>query len=220
MMQSSTVKFLKDLSRNNNRDWFEKNRHRYDAAKKDFETLVEQVIGTLAASDKRLTGLQPKDCIFRIYRDVRFSKDKRPYKTNMAASFTPGGRKSGLAGFYFQIDPSGEWGNLIAGGEWMPESPRLKAIRQEIQYNIPEFKSIIGSKNFKKWFKELEDHKLKKLPKGIDKDDPNGELYKYTSYIVSHGFDEQDLYSGAFLKKCGATYKAMLPLLDFLNRAV
>lgn len=219
MLQTATFKFLKDLGKHNNREWFDKNRHRYEAAKEDFDEFTAKVLSELSKIDKRLAGLEVKNCVYRIYRDIRFSKNKTPYKTSFSASINEGGRKSGKAGYYFQVDPVGEWGCLIAGGKWQPEGPELKAIRQEIQYHPDEFKKIINAKDFKKHFGGLEDNKLKTVPKGFDKDDPDLELYKYTSYIVSLNLEEKDFYSKSILKKFTDTYKAMLPLLDFLNRA-
>jgi uncharacterized protein (TIGR02453 family) len=220
MLQTSTFKFLKDLNRHNDREWFDKNRLRYETAKSDFDEFAGKVLSELAKVDKRLAGLEVKNCVYRIYRDVRFSKDKTPYKTSFSASVNEGGRKSGKAGYYFQIDPAGEWGCLIAGGKWQPDSAQLKAIRQEIQYHTDEFKKIISAKDFRKQFGGLEENKLKTIPKGFDKSDPDIELYKYNSYLVSVNLDEKDFYSKTIIKKFTDTYRAMLPLLDFLNRAV
>jgi uncharacterized protein (TIGR02453 family) len=219
MLQASTFKFLKDLGKNNDRNWFEKNRARYETAKSDFDNFTATVIGEFSKVDKRLAGLEVKDSVYRIYRDVRFSKNKTPYKTSFSASINEGGRKSGKGGFYFQIDPIGEWKSFVAGGVWMPEAPKLKAIRQEIQYNTDEFKKILAAKDFKKWFGTLEEQKLKTVPKGFDKNDPDIELFKYISFIVSHEIEEKDFYSKSIIKKFTDTYKAMLPLLNFLNRA-
>ncbi len=218
MLQPSTLKFLKDIRKNNNREWFEINHKRYDAAKKDFEDFITLLIKELCKVNKNFAGLEAKDCVFRIYRDVRFSKNKDPYKSNLSASIKEGGKKSGNSGIYIHIEPDGEWGNMIAGGFWQPEAPKLKAIRQEIEYHTDEFKKIINSKEFKKWFDKLDDEKLKNAPKGIDKDHPDVELFKYTSYIVSHPL--QDIATKALIKECVGGYKAMRPLLDFLNRAV
>jgi len=218
MIKESTLKFLRDLKKNNNREWFAENRTRYEDAKKDFELFIEKLISALAKSDPYLKDLQPKDCVFRIYRDVRFSKNKDPYKTNFGASIKRGGRKSPYCGFYIQIEPQGEWGTFIAGGYWMPESALLKKIRQEIEYNHDEFIKIIENKNFKKHLTLLEDHKLKKLPKGIPADHPAGEYLKYTSFIASQDIDTPQVKDAKIIKACVSAYTAMLPLLNFLNR--
>lgn len=219
MLQPATLKFLKSLKKNNDREWFEKNREKYDEAKADFEKFIGELIKSVGKTNKQIAGLLPKDCVYRIYRDVRFSKNKAPYKTNFAASITEGGRKSGKAGFYVHIEPGGNWGSILAGGIWMPEAPVLKAVRQEIQYNTKEFKKIIQGKEFSKLFKELEDQKLKTVPKGYDKNDPDIELFKYTSYLVSHELKDSDLTSPVLLKKATFAYKTMLPFLNFINRS-
>ncbi len=219
MLQASTLKFLKALKKNNNREWFEANRAKFDEAKADFENFVAELLKAISKTDKRLAGLSPKDCVYRIYRDVRFSKNKDPYKTNFAASINEGGRKSGKAGFYIQIEPDGEWGSFFAGGRWMPEAPVVKAIRQEIQYNTAEFKKIIQHKDFKKWYGALEEQKLKTVPKGFDKNDPDIELFKYTSFIATHDLKEEELLEKSLVKKGADSYKVMMPFLNFLNRA-
>ena len=219
MLLPSTIKFLKALKKNNNREWFAANREKYDLARADFENFITELIKAISKKDKRIAGLTSKECVYRIYRDVRFSKNKAPYKSNFSASINSGGRKSGKAGFYIQVEPDGESGSMFAGGHWMPEAPVLKAIRQEIQYHTDDFKKIIHHKDFTKWFGALEAEQLKTVPKGFDKNDPDIQLFKYTSYIVSHGLKEKELLSKDFLKKGAEAYQAMLPLLDFLNRA-
>src|SRR6187399_119609 len=117
MLRKSTLAFLKLIKTNNNKEWFDKNKDKYLAAKEDIESLVEEVVKSFSAFDKSLAGLKAKDCVFRIYRDVRFAKDKRPYKTNMGASISPGGKKAEEAGYYIHVEPGK---SFIAGGRWMP----------------------------------------------------------------------------------------------------
>ena len=218
MLQNPTIKFLKDLKKNNNREWFDANRPVYDKAKADFDCFVEKLIAVLIKTDPRLAGLQVKDCIFRIYRDVRFSKNKDPYKTNFAASVNIGGKKSPNGGFYIHIEPEGGWGSFIGGGYWMPEAPTLKKLRQEVEFNHEEFFKILKDKNFKKHFKDLEVHKLTRVPKGMDPEHPAAEYLKYTSFLVTEELMATDIKSPDLIKKCVSAYKAMLPFLDFLNR--
>lgn len=123
MIQKATIQFLKDLKLNNHKDWFEANRKVYEAAKADYLQFVASVLKGLVANDETLALLQPKDCTFRINRDVRFSKNKAPYKTNMGAGFSKGGKKMMLAGYYFHLEPGA---SFIAGGVWMPMAPELK----------------------------------------------------------------------------------------------
>lgn len=217
MIKASTILFLKALKKNNDREWFDKNRARYDEAKEDHRLFIEAVIKDFSKVNPKLKGLTAKECVFRIYRDVRFSKNKDPYKTNMGAGINPGGKKMEMAGAYIHIEPGK---SFIAGGRWMPDAPTIKAIRQEIDYNLPKFKKIIFDKNFIKQFKTLEEEKLKTAPKGYPKDHPEIELLKYTSYIVSRELDDKLILSKDLIKELTVAYKTMLPFLEFLNEAV
>ncbi len=220
MIQKSTLDFLKTLKKNNNKDWFDKNKDKYLAAKQNIETMTDELIKSFSAFDKKLSGLKTKDCIFRIYRDVRFSKNKTPYKTNMGCAISPGGRKAEEAGFYIHIEPGK---SFLAGGRWMPSSDHLKKIRQEIDYNGKKFHSILSDKNFIKEFDKLDDseeYKLSRPPKGYDKDHPDVEWLKLNSYIVWHEYNEKDIMSKNFVKEMAKTAKTMKPFLDFLNEAV
>src|ERR1041385_455332 len=152
MIQASTLKFLKGLKKNNNKPWFDKHRKEYESAKMDFENFIQSVIDKHSKNDVDLKGLVAKKCTFRINRDVRFSKDKSPYKTNLGASMDKGGKKSGFAGYYFHLEPGK---SFLGGGLWMPQPDALKKVRQEIDYGFDEFKKIVGSKRFKSVFKEM-----------------------------------------------------------------
>ena len=143
MLQSSTLKFLKDLSKKNDRSWFENNRSRYEEAKTDFENFIQSVLERFSKKDDDLKELVAKKCTFRINRDIRFSKDKSPYKTNFGASMNRGGKKSMYAGYYFHCEPGK---SFVGGGLWMPMPPEMKKVRQEIDYNLDEFDSIVTSK--------------------------------------------------------------------------
>ena len=151
MLQSSTLKFLKDLQKNNNRPWFEAHRKQYEWAKEDFLLLTEKLIAGIAAFDKPIALLKAKECTFRINRDVRFSKNKSPYKNNIAGYFNRNGKKGNGAGYYLHIE-SGK--SFAAGGIWMPESKDLIKIRQEIDYSFDDWKKIISNPSFKKTKKE------------------------------------------------------------------
>lgn len=220
MIQKSTLDFLKNLKKNNEREWFDANKEKYLAAKGNVDSFVEEVIKSFLSFDKSLTGLKAKDCVFRIYRDVRFSKDKSPYKTNMGAGINRGGKKMEIAGYYLHIEPGK---TMIAGGRWMPSGDHLKKIRQEIDYNGKQLHKILSDKNFKKLFGGLDnsdEYKLVRPPKGYDKDHKDVELLKLNSYLVWHEFSDKDVLSKNFLKNLTATAKAMKPLLDFLNTAI
>jgi uncharacterized protein (TIGR02453 family) len=217
MIEKTTLDFLKKLTKNNNRDWFEKNREDYLKAKTDVEAFTEQLIKSIAKFHPEIGLLNAKNCVFRIFRDVRFSKDKSPYKTNMGAYISEGGKKGNKAGYYLHIQPNGQ--SFLAGGMYMPEPALLNAIRQEIDYNTDEFKGIINKKSFKNTFGGLEGEKLKAVPKGYDKNHPDIELLKYKSYIVWHKLDDKALTQKDFLKKATAVFKELYPFNQFLNRA-
>ncbi len=217
MLQPSTLKFLSALKKNNNRDWFLANKKDYDAAKKDFTDYVQKMITSISVFDKRIAGLEAKNCLFRINRDVRFSNDKSPYKSNMGAHMTPGGKKSPAAGYYFHAEPGGAF---IAGGMWMPEPDKLKAVREDILYDPAAFKKIIGSKEFKKHYSGLTDEgKLKTAPKGFDKENPHIDLVKYKSYVVVKKISDKELTDKNLVKNVLEAFKALKPLNDFLNKS-
>jgi len=217
MIEKSTLEFLSKLSKNNNKEWFDKNRPVYELAKTNFKEFVNELIISTAKFDPSIKHLEAKNCIFRINRDVRFSKNKAPYKNNFGAILCPGGKKSFDAGYYVQIQPGA---SFIAGGMWQPPTPQISAIRQEIDYNAAEFKKIIGTKDFKKLFGTLsEEDKLKSVPKGYDKTHPEIELLKHKSFIIVHNLKDKDVLSKTFLKQCNEVMKAMHPLNSFLRRA-
>jgi uncharacterized protein (TIGR02453 family) len=217
MLQSSTLSFLKALKKNNNREWFQTNKTKYEAAKDDFTGFVNALISDLGKVHKPYLGLDTKDCIFRIYRDVRFSKNKDPYKTNMGAYFSEGGKKSSLAGFYIQVEPGN---SFIAGGCWMPPPAVLKAIRQEIDYNRKPFEKIISRSSFKKLFGELSDTRLKTTPKGYASDHPAIQHLKQTSFIVTMPLRDEVITSKKLNGICRDALTTMKPFLEFLNAAI
>jgi uncharacterized protein (TIGR02453 family) len=218
MIEQSTLDFLKKLAKNNNKEWFDKNRDSYLKAKQNVEGFTAKLINEIAKFHPEVGTLNPKKCVFRIFRDVRFSKDKSPYKSNLGAYINVGGKNSNTAGYYLHIQPNGK--SMLAGGMYMPESKILNAVRQEIDYNTKEFKSIIQKKSFKNTFGELQGEKLKTVPKGYDKEHPEIELLKFKSYIVWKQLSDKELTQKYFLKKTAATFKELYPFNNFLNRAV
>jgi|SRR5690606_11355802 len=216
MIQKSTLDFLSQLKLNNNREWFEDNRKNYVSAKIDFENFVQSVVDELAKTNKAYRDLRAKDCIFRIFRDVRFSKNKTPYKPNFGAVFLPGGRKSPEAGYYLHLEPGQ---SFIGGGQWMPDGPLLKAIRQEIDYGWKEWKKIVEAPDFVKKFGEIDGEKLKKNPKGYDDNNPAIAYLKLKSFTVGHSVKDQILTKPDFQKEIVITFKTMKKFIDFLNRA-
>lgn len=220
MLEPQTIKFLSQLKKNNNKAWFDSHRVQYEAARIDFSNFIQLVIDQLEKSDTTLTGTTSKSCMFRINRDIRFSKDKTPYKTNLSASIKRDGRKSVFAGYYFSCSP----GNSFAGGGlWMPEAADLKRVRQEIDYNWDEFRKILNEKKFKKIFGDLylgEDVSLSTTPKGYEKDHPAIKYLKLKSFIAETGFADAELTKASLHKKTVSAFEALQPLLEFINRSL
>jgi uncharacterized protein (TIGR02453 family) len=220
MLQPSTLKFLKDLKKNNNKPWFDANRKRYEEAKTDFANFIQQVIDLYGKKDKTIASLKAKDCMFRINRDVRFSKDKSPYKTNFGASINKGGRKAmNTAGYYFHLEP----GQLfVGGGLYQPMPPELNKVRQEVDYCFDEFKKIISAKKFKTVYTDLDKSKeftLSRVPKGYENDNPAAEYLKLKSFIAFRLLSDKEATAKPLLKITVDSFETLSPLINFLNRA-
>ncbi len=209
--------FLKELELNNNREWFDANRSRYEKTRALFLDFTGQMITEIRKFDDEVPLLQPKDCMFRIFRDVRFSNDKRPYKTNYGSYITRGGRKAGFAGYYFHIQP-GEL--FLSGGLYMPPPEHLQAIRQEIYYNPQNYLALIDNKEFKTNYTSEYFDKLKTAPKGYPKDWPYIELLKNRSYASGKSLTEKDLASPTLLEETIRSFKIIFPYNRFLNKAI
>lgn len=217
-MDKIIIDFLTQLEKYNDREWFAKNRAMYDAARKEFEVFVDQLIPAIAKFDLSVKFMTAKDCIFRIFRDVRFSNDKSPYKTNFGAFIAKGGRKNHGPGYYFHIQP-GEC--FLAGGVWMPATDIMKKIRKEIYYNVKEFKEILTNRNFRKYFSGIDDWDRQKLPpREFPKDFPDIDLLKNRSFTISHGLNKKIFHSDALFDYTVKVYKVMLPYNSFLARAI
>ncbi|MEP7163247.1 MAG: DUF2461 domain-containing protein [Ferruginibacter sp.] len=219
MLQTSTLKFLKDLEKNNNKLWFEQHRKLYEAAKTDHMIFVETLIKKIAVFDKPIGDQLAKNCIFRINRDVRFSKNKSPYKNNMGAYFNKAGKKGLGAGYYFHLQPGK---SFAAAGIWMPEPAVLGKIRQEIDYNLDEWKKIINNSAFKKNFPAgLESgESLSRPPKGYDISNPAIKYIKMKSFVVTHSFPDAAVISKGAVNDIANAFKATKSLVDFFNRAI
>ncbi len=180
-IQKSTVTFLSDLKKNNEKEWFNNNRSRYIEAKTNFESFVQAVIDEITKFDPILKGLEAKTCMYRINRDIRFSNDKTIYKTYMGAFIVKGGKNNGdkYAGYYFHVEPGNS--SMIAGGAYIPPMPWLTAIREKIDEQGDKFLKILNNKDIKSFFGEIEGEKLKSAPKGFSKDHPNIELLRMKS---------------------------------------
>jgi uncharacterized protein (TIGR02453 family) len=218
MLQPATLEFIKTLKKNNNKPWFDANRKKYEAAKADFVSLVEHIIAAVSKFDPAVSSLKAKDCTFRINRDIRFSKDKSPYKTNMGAYVNPGGKKINTPGYYFHCEPGQ---NFAAGGLYVPEPAVLAKVRQEIDYSFDEWKKIINDKTFKKYFPKVDGIEvLSRPPKGYTDDNPAIEFLKMKSFIVSRPLTDAQLTDKNLVKELAKTFETMKPMIDFLNNGM
>jgi len=218
-ISTPTLQFLADLKANNERDWFAANKPRYVAAHQEFLQFTDALIAGIGQFDPGVARFSAKDCVFRIYRDVRFSKDKSPYKTQFGAYVAAAPKKSEIhtrAGYYLHVEPGAAF---LAGGAYLPESPWLKAIRQEIAYCTEEFSGILGSPEFKKYFGDIEGEKLVRPPKDYTADHPAIELLKHKSFVASHKCTDEQVLSGSFLQHCTEVFRALHPFNQFLNRS-
>ncbi len=212
MIQKETFTFLKNLNKNNNREWFNQNKELYISAQQNVLEFVTELLEEMSKFDDNFAKLDPKKTLFRIYRDTRFSKDKSPYKTNFGASINGIGKKDGGAGYYLHIAP-GEC--FLAAGVYMCDPKILKEIRKEISVNAEEFNSIIQEKNFKKF--EFSNEKLSRVPQGFEKDDPMAEYLKMKHMVVSHNIKDEDLLKEDSIKMVAENFKKMSKFVDFLK---
>ena len=210
--------FLRALRKNNNKEWFDANRKKYEDVREQFIDTLQHLILEVGKFEPGIGNLRPKDCMFRINRDIRFTNDKRPYKENFGAVISRGGKKSPFGVYYIHIQPGNE--SIVAGGIYMPETDVLKKIRQEIDYNPKPLLAFMKSKAFKQYFGEFSEDKLKRTPQGYAEDHPNAELLKYKSYIVVRGFTDKEVQDKNFLKEVMKSFRAMKPLNDYLNTAL
>ena len=211
------LEFLTDLSANNNREWYNANKKRYEESREKILFLTDVVINEIRKFDSEIPALSPKDCVFRIFRDVRFSNDKRPYKTNFGAFIAKGGRKSMHAGYYFHIDPTG---SFAGGGVYMPPAEPLKAIRNYMAENGGEFMEIINNKRFRKIYPVMYDDKLKTVPKGFPKDHEFIDLLKYKSFVFSSEISKTEIASDNLIHKIVDSFGELYPVNRFLNDAL
>lgn len=212
----SILPFLTELKNNNSRDWFEANKISYQKAKEEFILTTTNIIAECVKFDPLIMGTEASKSIFRINRDVRFSKDKSPYKTNFGASINPGGKKSMIPGYYIHLEPNK---SFLAAGCYMPETNYLSAIRQEIDYQLTEFKSILKNKKFISEFGQLSDEDaLKKIPKGYEKDNPAADYLKMKHFIVIKNLTNEEIIKDSFVKDVSKTFVAAFELNLFLRR--
>lgn len=208
-IEKSTLKFLKDLAKNNDRTWFKSNKSAYDEALANMKGLMTSVEDELNKID-----VIEKQKVFRIYRDVRFSKDKSPYKDHFGGSFTRA-TAARRGGYFLGIQPGGK--SMIAGGFWNPESKDLKRVREEIALDASELRSIIDDDAFKKLFVRLEGQSLKNIPRGFDKESPAGDLLRMKQYLCYRPVSDKEIIQPDFIQKVVETYAGMLPFFNFMS---
>ena len=218
MVTKEAITFLKRLDRNNNREWLQTHKPDFEKAKDDFARFVSDLIGRISTFDPKVGGLLPESCIFRIYRDIRFSKDKKPYKTNFGAYLSPGGRKSGVPGYYFHLQPGQ---SFLAAGKHDPEPGELLQIRRAIANHPDEFLKILRARKFQKCFGEMRGEKLKTAPKGFPKDHGAIEYLKFKTFIAYQELpDDTFVISKEFPAFVASAFKQTKPLVDFLRQAL
>jgi len=216
-LNKETLNFLSTLEINNNREWFNENKQLYLDAKANVESVVNEIISEVAEFDASVERLEAKNCIFRIYKDTRFSKDKTPYKTNLGASLVEKGPKTlNHAGYYIHFEPGK---SFLAGGVYMTEPKNLKAIREAISSDGDEFLKILNKKSFKDIL-ELQGTKLVKVPQGFDREDPMGDYLKFKQFTVFHPLSDADVLDKDFVKNTAKVLKEIYPFNRFLNEAI
>jgi uncharacterized protein (TIGR02453 family) len=212
-----TLDFLRDLRANNDRAWFDQNRQRYDIARGHFEDLVTELI-ILSGSFEDLGGVTASDCIYRIYRDVRFSPDKTPYKTNLGAVIGKSGRKTIGRSYYIQIGPEGE--SFIAAGLYMPSKDQLELMRRAIADDSSKLRKILNKRDFKRYFNGLEGEQLKTAPQGYGKDHPDIDLLRYKQFLASAPLSEAQVLSEDLADYVVGGFKALKPLEAYIHEVL
>src|SRR5436190_12565045 len=214
-IKKSTIDFLKKLSKNNNRDWFNKNKNLYVAAHENVLAFVDALLSEMRRHDHIQTRTA-KDSLFRIYRDIRFSKDKSPYKTYWAGHFKRATKKL-RGGYYFQIGPGETMG---AGGFFSPDTKDLLRIRKDIDRNFGDWKKMLADKKIADSFGELKGEMVATSPKGFSKDNPAIGLLKYKQFYFSRSFTDKEVLSSDFMKKMTQTFRNLRPYFDYMSEVL
>ena len=217
MITKEVFDFLSDLGEHNNKVWFDANKKRYESVRQQMLHFAGNWITMFEEDEPFVVGMDPKKCIFRINRDVRFSANKDPYKTNMGTYLCDGGKNSELGGYYLHIEPGK---SFYGGGIYMPSGPQLEKIRQEIDYNLEEWISIVEGKDFKGHFGELSrENALKKAPKGYEESHPAINYLKLKGFVASKSLDDEVILQPSFMQTLLSLSKSIQPMIHFLNRA-
>lgn len=218
MLKKTTFDFLRELAENNNREWFAKNKPLYEAAKEDLYELIAPLIKEFSAIDPEFAAdTPPKKCLMRIYRDIRFSANKAPYKKNYGIAFDVKDYGSTTPSYYLHLEPNS---CFFGAGFWMPENQVLKNIREEIDYSSDEFLEVVNDKTYKAIFALSTEDSLKKAPKGYDTDHPMIDYLKLKSFISVYPLKEEDFYKADIVDKLKKAFKTIQPFILFLRKAV
>ena len=220
MLSKDTLQFLDDLKANNNRDWFLDNKKRYEAFKKDYQLLVADLLDAMKPLDPSLEMLEVKNCTFRINRDIRFSKDKTPYKSHLGIWLSSGAKGLNRSGYYIHLENGS---SFIAGGLYCPEANDLKKMRKEIAYFHEDLEEILNEKEFKKEFNDFdrdEKNTLKNPPRGYEKEHPAIDLLKLKSFESSQKINFSTAGTKDFVTTVSKKLILLKPLNDFINRAL
>ena len=215
------LEFLNALSQNNNREWFLEHKKDYEACKAKFEQFTDQLIARVSTFDPTIKGLSAKDCTYRIYRDVRFSADKSPYKTHFGCFLVRGGKKSGYNGYYFHIGTgtadSYPHAHMIAVGDYCMDPKVLAVLREDIQCGGGDFEETIKKA---KGYRLDDEMKLKRAPKGFEEGSPYIDYIKYKAYCLYQTPSTEDILSPELVDNVAAKFKLAKPFLDYINRAI
>ena len=212
-LSQSNLDFLIQLEKNNNRDWFTENKKRYEKEHAQIVEFADELLGKMNQHDSIETPTGKKS-LFRIYRDVRFSKDKSPYKTHWSGGFRRA-TKQLRGGYYFHIQPNGQ--SFIGGGFWEPNKEDLQRIREDIERDPSELQAILADPNFVNTFGKLEGEQLKTAPKGFDKEHPAIDLLRFKQFIFGRNFTDAEVLQPNFVDVANDTFKKMRPFFDYMS---
>lgn len=220
MLSKETLQFFRDLRLNNHKEWFDENRKRYEIVKKEYHSLIARLLEKMKISDPSLEQLEVKNCTFRINRDIRFSKDKTPYKIHLGISINAYGKKLQYAGYYVHLE---ENHSFLGGGVYMPESGNLKKIRKEVAYFYNDFIEVLTNKKFKNTYGGIDTSPqilLSRPPKGFEPDDPAIEYLKLKSFTATRRIPNEMLTDAGAIDQIAHMLEDLKPLNDFLNRGL
>ena len=217
MNLKNIFEFLIDLRFNNNRPWFKESVQRFQSTKTDFEQFIDTVIPKIRKIDNSINDIKAKDCIYRIYRDVRFSKNKEPYKTSYGAFVSKDGKKSHHAGYYIHFEPDA---SLICCGVYQPNPTLLKAIRTEIYNNPNEYKNILATIKKRNYFTHFYGDTLKSAPRGFSKNFPDIDLLKNKHFVIAYKIDNEFWFEENLIESIEKVIKAQKKYADFINRII